>query len=55
MTKTEAKNLIKSEGLYSALYELMYSRGDSNLLEKIEQVLDNIDSETIAQAIRKLH
>ena len=55
MNKTQAKQYIKKNGLYSALYKLSETRYNDNynLLEIIERVLDNIDNKTLQKAINK--
>ena len=55
MNKTQAKKLIKDEGVYSALYELTQGRFNDvyDLLEIVERVIDNIDEGVLQKAINK--
>lgn len=54
MTKKEAKNLIKKEGLYEAIYTLMIDGRDDNLIDAVYNTLDNIDDAIIKKAVKAL-
>lgn len=53
MTKKEAKQLIKEDGLYGAIHTLSDWR-DDNLEEIIKRVLDEIPSDILKKAERKV-